>query len=396
MKKLLAVVLMATVGAASPVCVAAEPGASAAEMAEKLANPTAAVASMTSNFDFTEYEGNLPGADDQRGWSYVFQPSLPFPQASGKNILFRPAIPVLVKQPVFDGGEWKDEFELGDIGFDLAYGGTNPKTGLLLLGGLVGSIPTATSDAVGSDQWIFGPEAMVGIAKKWGVLGLLVSHKQDVFGDNKKATKITGGQYFYAFPFGDGSWQVASGPAWSYNHELSGEKWTLPLGIGLNKVAMIGDRVWKFSVQYWNYIKTPDAFGPEHTIRFTITPVMSVPWGRAAAVATAAQIDSGEWTPITSAMEVRAIYTNSVAIGDTWAGEYCADGTGTLTAYGETFKRQWEIKGAQACVTSDQGTFCATFERSTKNPNEYRLTNLSSGRKTKFILVDRSPLTCDK
>jgi hypothetical protein len=46
---------------------------------------------------------------------------------------------------------------------------------------------------------------------------------------------------------------------------------------------------------------------------------MSVPWGRAAAVATAVKTDTGEWAPITSAMEVRAIYTNTVGVGDTWA-----------------------------------------------------------------------------
>jgi hypothetical protein len=39
----------------------------AAAMAKKLANPTAAVASLTSNFDFTEYGGNLPDANNQRG-----------------------------------------------------------------------------------------------------------------------------------------------------------------------------------------------------------------------------------------------------------------------------------------------------------------------------------------
>ncbi len=258
---------------------AQEDAPNAAEMAKKMSNPTAAVASLGNNFDFTEFGGNLPDANNQRGWNYLFQPVFPFPQDNGKNLLFRPAVPVLFKQPVFDSSDstWDDQFELGDIGFDLAYGGTSDK-GLLMLYGLVGSLPTATDDDVGSDQWTLGPEFAIGLAKEWGVIGVLVTHRWDVAGDSTKNTNITGGQYFYAFPIGDGTTQIAAGPAFSYNHELQGEKWTLPLGIGLSKTTVIGGKVWKFAFQYWNYIKTPDAFGPEHMLRLTVTPVMTVPW----------------------------------------------------------------------------------------------------------------------
>ena len=72
----------------------------AAEMAKQMSNPTAAVASLGNNFDFTEFGGNLPDANNQRGWNYLFQAAFPFPQDNGKNILFRPAVPVLFKQPV--------------------------------------------------------------------------------------------------------------------------------------------------------------------------------------------------------------------------------------------------------------------------------------------------------
>lgn len=254
---------------------------SAADAAAELANPTAAVASLGNNFDFTEYGGSLPGANDQRGWTYLFQAGFPFPQGNGKNILFRPAVPLLFKQPVFDStdGTWNDQFELGDIGYDLAYGGTSD-TGLLTLFGVVGSIPTATDDAVGLDQWTLGPEFAIGKVGKWGVAGILLTHKWDVAGDNKKKTNISGGQYFFAFPIGDGSTQIAAGPTFSYNHELQGEKWTLPIGIGIAKTTVIGGRVWKFQVQYWNYVKTPDDFGPEHMLRLAVIPVMQVPWAK--------------------------------------------------------------------------------------------------------------------
>ncbi len=253
----------------------------AAEMAEKLANPTSAVGQLANNFDFIEFEGNLPGADNQRGWTYLFQPVLPFPQESGKNLLLRPAFPLVFKQPVFDtaSGEFDDEFALGDVGFDFVYGGTS-KSGLLTSYGIVGSIPTATDDAIGADQWTLGPEVLVGVAKKWGILGVLVGHRWDVLGNDERDTNLTSGQYFYAFPILDRTWQIGAGPAWSYNHELTGEKWTLPVGIGINKTLTLNGKTWKLFAQYWNYVKTPDAFGPDEQIRFTITKVVDLPWGK--------------------------------------------------------------------------------------------------------------------
>ena len=60
----------------------------------------------------------------------------------------------------------------------------------------------------------------------------------------------------------------------------SGNKLTLPLGIGLAKTMVIGDRPWTFQLQYWNNIERPDAFGAEHTVRFGIAPVVSAPWNK--------------------------------------------------------------------------------------------------------------------
>ena len=33
-----------------------------------------------------------------------------------------------------------------------------------------------------------------------------------------------------------------------------------------------------FSIEYWNYIKSPDAFGPEQQIRISIAPIVPLPW----------------------------------------------------------------------------------------------------------------------
>jgi len=123
-------------------------------MLERLSNPTAPVASVSTFLDFREYGGDLPGADNQRSTTLVLQPTFPFPLENGNAILFRPALPILLRQPVSgsEGGEFTDETELADLGFDLAYGGTDPDTGFLFLGGIIGNIPLATSTDVGLDQ----------------------------------------------------------------------------------------------------------------------------------------------------------------------------------------------------------------------------------------------------
>jgi hypothetical protein len=41
---------------------------------------------------------------------------------------------------------------------------------------------------------------------------------------------------------------------------------------------MIGGRPWKFNVQDWHCIVSPDSFGPNYQIRITISPVVALRW----------------------------------------------------------------------------------------------------------------------
>jgi len=138
-------------------------GKSAEEIARDLANPNTPLASLTFKFQFRTYEGDLPNADDQNGTTLLFQPTLPFPLTNGDKVLFRPAIPLQFDQPVYNAGklDFDDEFGLGDISFDLAYAKTTDK-GLLLAGGIISTVPTATDDKLGKDRFTLGPEFMIG------------------------------------------------------------------------------------------------------------------------------------------------------------------------------------------------------------------------------------------
>ena len=258
-----------------------EQAPTADEIARELANPNTVLGSLNFNLDYNTYKGDLPGASDQSALRLTFQPVLPYPISKDVNFFLRPAIPLIIRQDVPVGGRFDDKgVELGDISFDAALGKSLPG-GYVVVGGIVGTLPTATDDALGLDQWLLGPEVALGRIFKWGVLGMLVSHQWDVAGEDSFSTSITGGQYFYTYNLSNG-WQISSSPTFSYNHKAASgqEAWTLPVGFGVSKTTILGGRPWKFSVQYWQYVKQADVFGQDWAVRFTVTPVVPLPWGK--------------------------------------------------------------------------------------------------------------------
>ncbi len=112
---------------------------------------------------------------------------------------------MLIDRTSFDAakGEFETETGLGDISFDLVYGKTL-KSGFLWSAGIFGVLPTANDDALGADQWKLGPDVVLGLIKKWGVLGILYTHVWDVAGEDDFDTSFSSLQYFYFFSIGDG------------------------------------------------------------------------------------------------------------------------------------------------------------------------------------------------
>ncbi len=261
------------------------------EIAKELSNPATPVAQLNNVFEFQTFKGDLPGADSQTSFTYSFQPSIPFPLKNGKLLFFRPLIPVLLDEPVFNPA--RNDFDskgvdLGDISFDLAYGGTEymayddieGEIGFFSLFGVFGSLPTATDDAVGSQQWRLGPEVALGVIKNWGLVGFLAVHSWDVGGSNDEDFSTTTIEYFYAYGLG-GGWQIAAAPVIEADWEAeSGETWTIPIGIGVEKTTKFGDTPWNFALEAHYYVEQPDSFGPELLLVFTITPVITNPFAK--------------------------------------------------------------------------------------------------------------------
>jgi hypothetical protein len=271
--------------------------ASAEELAKELSNPNTVLGTLNFNFDYMHYQGELPGAESQNSFAMSFQPSLPIPLSKSTNLFVRPNIPVYFTQPVPGPAGFESKgVDLGNISADVAVGKTFPSKTIGVVGAFA-SFRTATDDALKSPYTLVGPEIAVAQIFKWGVAGLMVNHswsvnKMDaptdsfsILGDHiwiasQGATKasITAGQYFYVVNLKN-AWQITGQPTFSYNHKgTKGNKLTLPIGTGVNKVTHFGKLPIKMSMQYWYYVASPDQFGPQHQIRFTISPVVPLPW----------------------------------------------------------------------------------------------------------------------
>ena len=248
------------------------------EIAKKLANPNTVLGQMAFPFDYIAYQGNLPGANQQDGFLMNFQPSLPVPLGEGLNLYIRPLIPLYLSQPVFgENGFEQKGINLGNISADVAIGKTWPSKTITIAGVFAG-FRTASDEALRSDFTTLGPELMVAQLTNWGVFGLLIDHAWSLNQVNGESASITAGQYFLTINIKNG-WQVFSQPTWSYNHKAEkGDRFTLPVGPGIIKVVTMGKTPIKLSLQYWYYVATPDTFGPQHQIRFQISPVVPLPW----------------------------------------------------------------------------------------------------------------------
>ncbi|WP_282122873.1 hypothetical protein [Algibacter mikhailovii] len=274
-----------------------KPGKSASDLARELANPNATLGQMLFPIDFIDYNGDIDGASGQNATVINFQPSLPIPISEGINLYVRPLIPIYTSQPTTTASGFVQESGFGNISADVAIGKTWPSK-WITLAGVFGGFKTASNKALRAKQTTLGPEIMVAKLTSFGAVGIIITHAWGIgniddsdpessailandfwpSSDGSSTTSITAGQYFYTINL-DKGWQITASPTYAYNHNASsGNKFTLPIGTGIQKVLKFGKLPVRIGGQYWYYVATPEAFGPQHQFRLTIAPVVPLPW----------------------------------------------------------------------------------------------------------------------
>ena len=253
----------------------AQVGPNIDELAKELANPGAANATLNFKFEYRTFDGELPDADDQDSFTATFQPVFPFVLSNGNNLIFRPAIPYVFGQPVFNAGQgaFDTEDAIGDIAYDLLYAGT--RNGWTLGAGLVGAVPTGTD--ISSDNWLLGPSALAVKTEDWGVWGFFPFHNEKVGGSGADVS-ITSLQYFLFYGLGDG-WQIGTGPTITYDWEAdSDDAWTVPFGVQVAKTTAIGKQLVKLNAGIEKNVVASDAFASDWKLTFTFSPVIGNPF----------------------------------------------------------------------------------------------------------------------
>ena len=254
------------------------------QAAKELLNPNTSLASLTFRNQFRWYDGDLPDADGQNNYSFLFQPVFPLilgktEAGAQKKLFIRPAIPIVIDQPypTMNSGTFAfDEASgLADIGYDIAYGLSWPD-GKQFAAGVVGSLPTATGDVPGGNTTL-GPEIFTGIANKHGFFGALINHQWGIDSWSDSDVNKSTLQPIITFALPD-NWAAGTIPIMSYDWE--DDQATIPLNLFIQKTVGIMETPTRLQleVNYYPDSWRSDAFGPEWFIGVNITPVVKNPF----------------------------------------------------------------------------------------------------------------------
>jgi len=233
-----------------------------AKLAKMSQNPVANMISVP--FEFWHNEG-----ENGTGFSMVAKPVIPTPLGS-MNLINRLILPYASIDGAMEmpdtgvNNAAVDENGLADITYQGFFSPAKP--GALIWGaGFALQMPTASSDALGSDLWSAGPSVLLlTMPGKW-VVGLLAQNVWDFAGSGDGSVNKMTLQPIVNYTLKNG-WYLTSAPAWTadWNAE-SGEQWNVPLGAGVGKVQKLGKLPVDFKLVYYNYV-AQRALGPDWSV----------------------------------------------------------------------------------------------------------------------------------
>jgi len=210
-----------------------------------------------------------------------FQPVLPIPVGEGLININRPVVP-LVTSPTFNSetGAIEHTTGLGDIVL-LSMLGPSATRGFIWGLGPSFVIPTATDDALGKHKWQAGP-AGVGLymSNDW-VLGVLAQQWWSFAGSDAYSETSTLSAQYFIWRVIPGAWQIGMSPVVLVDWKAeSGNKVTLPVGLGVGKTVKLGKMPFKmiFEVEY--AVIRPDDLGQTWNFVIQLTPVLRSPFAK--------------------------------------------------------------------------------------------------------------------
>jgi hypothetical protein len=237
-------------------------------LAKQLSNPVANLTSVPLQFNYDEGYDSAGNGEEGNHFLLNVQPVIPVSINEKWNLISRTILPIINQNDVAPGGG--SQFGLGDTTQSfffspkaLTKGGWTWGVGPALL------IPTATNDALGSDQWGAGPTIVALRQTQAGwTYGFLMNHIWSFTGDDdQQDINQTYLQPFLSKALGKGRTVTVN---FESTYNWKGDQWSVPFNLGYSKVSKVGHQMvsWYGGVRYW--VETPEG-GPDWGLRFTLT-----------------------------------------------------------------------------------------------------------------------------
>ncbi len=137
------------------------------------------------------------------------------------------------------------------------------------------AFPTATKDVLGTGKWSAGPSALYAyLGPKWKV-GALWQQYFSFAGDSDRAdVNLSNIQYFVYYSIDDVT-SIGAGPNIIADWEQdSGDRWTVPIGIGINRTFQFGKVPVRIGIEFHYSVVRPDNLGAEWDVRFYVIPAV--------------------------------------------------------------------------------------------------------------------------
>ncbi len=139
--------------------------------------------------------------------------------------------------------------------------------------------PTATHDFVGSGKYSVGPGGLLMYMDQKIKAGVIAQQWVSFAGESDRADVSNANiqpLLYYQLPH---LWQVGTSPNILVNWEAgSGNKWTVPIGGGVNKTTLLFDKLpVRFELNVYYAAIHPDDVGQRWTFRFLMIPVVPNP-----------------------------------------------------------------------------------------------------------------------
>jgi hypothetical protein len=241
---------------------------SGADLRSAVQNPISSLISLPFKFNF-DY-----GASNGEAGFLNIQPVIPV--TVGKwNLVSRAIVPLVDSpgevntpdnpNPVPGDGATG----LGDINYSLFFSPFEYDKAIWGIGPSI-TLPTATSDQLGSEKWSTGPTAVVLFQPKWGTYGMLGRHLWSFAGDSDRDDvnqSLLEPFVNYNLPNG---WYLITDIIITANWEAdSSNTWTVPLGGGVGKLFKIGNQAMNARMEAYYNVEKPDN-APDWQWGFTI------------------------------------------------------------------------------------------------------------------------------